>query len=74
MCVNGVFGTLCVGLFAQDTIMPGTTGQLLFGFIEIGTFLGYAGIFTLTTGYWLSRAPLLPKNHPYLGESLEHHF
>jgi hypothetical protein len=54
--------------------MPGTTGQLLFGFIEIGTFLGFAGIFTLTTGYWLSKAPLIPKNHPYLGESLEHHF
>jgi hypothetical protein len=55
-------------------IMPGTTGKLLFGFIEIGTYLGYVGIFTLTTGYWLSRASLVPKNHPYLGESLEHHF
>jgi Amt family ammonium transporter len=30
--VNGVFGTLAVGLFAQDAIMPGTTGNgLLFG-------------------------------------------
>lgn len=30
--VNGVFGTLCVGLFAQDAMMPGTTGNgLLFG-------------------------------------------
>lgn len=30
--VNGVFGTLAVGLFAQDSIMPGTTGNgLLFG-------------------------------------------
>lgn len=61
-----------IDLYMQ--IMPGTTGQLLFGFIEIGTFMGYAGIFALTTGYWLSKAPLLPKNHPYLGESLEHHF
>lgn len=30
--VNGVFGTLAVGLFAQDSIMPNTTGNgLLFG-------------------------------------------
>ncbi len=30
--VNGVFGTLCVGLFAQDSILPNTTGNgLLFG-------------------------------------------
>jgi Amt family ammonium transporter len=29
---NGVFGTLAVGLFAQDAIMPNTTGNgLLFG-------------------------------------------
>ncbi len=28
--VNGVFGTLCVGLFAQDKFMPGTTGDGLF--------------------------------------------
>ncbi len=30
--VNGIFGTLAVGLFAQDVFMPGTTGNgLLFG-------------------------------------------
>ncbi len=30
--VNGIFGTLAVGLFAQDQFMPGTTGNgLLFG-------------------------------------------
>ncbi|OGW90220.1 MAG: ammonia permease [Omnitrophica bacterium RIFCSPLOWO2_01_FULL_50_24] len=28
--VNGVFGTLCVGLFAQDWVSPGTTGNGLF--------------------------------------------
>lgn len=28
--VNGVFGTLCVGLFAEEAIMPGTTGNGLF--------------------------------------------
>jgi len=28
--VNGIFGTLCVGLFAEDAIMSGTTGNGLF--------------------------------------------
>lgn len=28
--VNGVFGTMCVGLFAQDVFLPGTTGNGLF--------------------------------------------
>ncbi len=61
-----------VDLYMQ--IMPGTTGVLQFGFIEAGIFLGYAGLFALVTGYWLSKAPLIPSNHPYLSESLEHHF
>ena len=61
-----------IDLYMQ--IMPGTTGKLQFGFIELGTFLFYCGLFTLVTGYLLSRAPLIPKNHPYLQESLEHHF
>lgn len=61
-----------VDLYMQ--IMPGTTEILQFGFIEIGTFLGYAGLFALVVACFLSRAPLIPKNHPYLNESLEHHF
>ncbi len=61
-----------VDLYMQ--IMPGTTGVLRFGFVEAGTFAGFAGLFALVTGYWLSKAPLIPKNHPYLEESLEHHF
>jgi len=54
--------------------MPGTSRSPVFGFIEIGTFLGYAGLFAGVVGYFLSRAPLIPKNHPYLEESLEHQF
>ncbi|MFC2112408.1 quinol:cytochrome C oxidoreductase [Bacteroidota bacterium] len=61
-----------IDLYMQ--IIPGTTGILQFGFIELGSFLGYAGLFTLVTGWYLSRAPLIPENHPYLSESLEHHF
>lgn len=61
-----------VDLYMQ--IMPGTTGSIQFGFIEVGSFIGYAGLFALVTGFWLSKASLIPRNHPYLGESLEHHF
>jgi hypothetical protein len=61
-----------VDLYMQ--IMPGTTGNLKVGFIELATFMGYAGLFALSTGYFLSKAPLIPANHPYLEESLEHHF
>lgn len=49
---NGVFGTLAVGLFAQDAIMPNTTGNgLLFGggmklLIAQGTGVLAVGIFT----------------------------
>lgn len=61
-----------IDLYLQ--IMPGTLGEASFGFIEIGTFLGYAGLFALVAGYALSRAPLIARNHPYLEESLQHQF
>ena len=55
-------------------IMPGVTGKAYFGLIEIGTFAGYAGLFALVVGTTLSKAPLVARNHPYLEESLYHHF
>jgi hypothetical protein len=59
-------------LFVQ--IIPGTTGILRFGWIEAGLFLGYAGLFALVVATTLSKAKLLPANHPYLEESLNHRF
>jgi Amt family ammonium transporter len=50
----GIFGTLSIGLFAQDSIMPGTTGNgLFFGggmklFTAQATGVVAVGIFTLT--------------------------
>jgi hypothetical protein len=55
-------------------IFPGSSIAVHFGFIEIGSFLGFAGLFILTTGYYLSNASLVPLKHPYIEESYHHHF
>jgi len=61
-----------IDLFVQ--IIPGTTGILEFGWIEAGLFLGYAGLFALIVAIALSKAKIIPVNHPYLDESLNHRF
>lgn len=60
-----------IDLYMQ--IMPGTVGAAAFGIIEAGLFLGFAGLFMLVFGYQLSKKNLVPKNHPYLEESIYHH-
>ncbi len=55
-------------------IWPNVVHESKFGLLEIGAFLGYAGIFSLVVSTWLAKASLVPKNHPYLQESLHHHF
>jgi len=66
-----LIGGYWIDLYLQ--IVPGVTGKNDFGYIEIGTFLGYAGLFALVIARTLSSASLVPKNHPYLGECLDHH-
>lgn len=44
-----------------------------FGILEIGTALGFIGLFTFTVLSALSKKPLIAKNHPFLQESLNHH-
>ena len=61
-----------IDLFVQ--IMPGTTGALKFGWISVGTFLGFAGLFSLVVATTLSKAKIIPFNHPYLDESMNHKF
>ena len=56
-----------------EMILPGVTGKLQIGFIEIGSWLGFLGLFIFVVGTTLSRANLIPKNHPLLDESLHHH-
>ena len=54
-------------------IMPGTMGEKSgFGIIEIGTTVGFIGTFAYLMLSSLSRVPLVPKNHPFLNESLHH--
>jgi len=55
-------------------IIPGTTGAIKFGWIGAGLFLGYAGLFALVVATALSKAKIIPVNHPYLDESLNHRF
>lgn len=58
-----------------NAVMPGTMKhQGSFGLMEIGTFLLFAGIFLKVTTWALSKAPLVPKGHPYLKESLQHEY
>lgn len=54
-------------------IMPGTVeAHRGFGFVEIGTAIGFVGLFTFLVMTKLSKHPLAPKNHPFLDESLHH--
>ena len=60
--MGGIFGTLAVGLFAQDSIMPGTTGNGLFfggGFsLLLNQFIGVAAVggavFAVSLVAWLA--------------------
>ena len=44
-----------------------------FGLLEIGTILVYAGAFLFVVLNGLTKSALVPKNHPMLQESLNHH-
>ena len=71
-----VIVVLIIGQYTElyYIIWPATVGAAKFGLLEIGTFLGYAGIFTFVVSTYLAKASLVPKNHPYLEESISHHF
>ena len=55
-------------------IMPGTVGtHWHIGIQEIGTFIGFIGLFTYVVLTSLSKVPLIQKNHPLILESKHHH-
>lgn len=51
----------------------GTPGFTLPGFPEIGTFIGFLGLFFYYTFSRLEKVSLLPRRDPYLMESISHH-
>ncbi len=71
----GISALLMVGLWISLSlqIMPGSYGVLKLGFIEIGIWLGYAGMYLLMVFTALSRIKVVPVNHPMLKESIHHH-
>lgn len=50
-----------------------TAGFTIPGLLEIGTFLGFIALFLFVFFNALSKTALVPKNDPYLEESLHHH-
>lgn len=70
ICIALIIGQW-IDLYQQ--IFPGTIHHVRIGFIEVGSFIGFLGLFSLVVGWSLSRMPLVPRNHPYLKESMEHH-
>lgn len=54
-------------------VVPGTLGELHFGFMEIGMFLGFLGLFLYVVFNAFAKAPMMVKNHPYLEESKHLH-
>jgi len=50
-----------------------TPGFTLPGLLEIGTFLGFLAGFLFVAFRNLTKASLVPKNDPYLPESVHHH-
>jgi hypothetical protein len=55
-------------------VMPGTVhGNHHLGFTEIGTALGFLGLFLFVIHSTLAKRPLMVQKHPYLDESLHHH-
>jgi len=67
---------LIVGQYVElyYEIWPIAVGNATFGLIEIGSYLGYLGLFIWVVTAWLAKANLVPVNHPFLEESLTHHF
>lgn len=71
VCIGIVFGHW---LDFYLMITPGTMQfDGGFGFIEIGATLMFLGAFLWVILTYLSKTPLVAKNHPMLEESLHHH-
>lgn len=75
---NGMLFVIVVLIIGQwvelyMSIMPNTIESHSITYIEVGTFIGYWAIFAAAVAWSLTKMRLVPKNHPYLQESLKHH-
>ncbi|MFL5764960.1 MAG: quinol:cytochrome C oxidoreductase [Bacteroidia bacterium] len=56
-------------------VMPGTVhANHHLGWIELGTALGFLGLMLYVIHSALAKRPLMIQKHPYLDESLHHHY
>lgn len=56
-------------------VMPGTVhAHHSLGWMEIGTALGFLGLMLFVVHKALAKRPLMVEKHPYLDESLHHHY
>jgi hypothetical protein len=72
-----VSGIIFVGhwLDVYMMVMPGTVmNNYQIGYLEIGMFVMFLGVFILLLLKNLTKAPLIKKNHPMLEESIHHDF
>ncbi|MGD9931248.1 MAG: hypothetical protein AB7U05_14605 [Mangrovibacterium sp.] len=76
LAMTPVIVLLMIGYYIElyYEIWPATVHDAKFGLLEIGAFLGYAGLFSLVVITYLAKASLVPVKHPYLEESVQHHF
>lgn len=76
MVMVPVIVLLMIGQYVElyYEIWPATIHEPKFGLLEVGSWLGYVGLFTLVVVTYLAKASLVPRNHPYIEESVHHHF
>ena len=54
-------------------IMPGTVGpNWKMGWFELGILAGFVGLVIYLVSNKLSKAPMVPQNHPFLKETIIH--
>ena len=73
--VTGIVIVIGHYLDVFNMVMPGTVGdQWSLGFVEIGAFAFFLGLFILIVFRSLEKAPLLAKKDPFTEESKRFHY
>jgi len=67
---SGIHGTMGHGTEHVSNFVSGFT---IPGLLEIGTFIGFLGLFMYVALQVMTKSALVPKNDPYLDESMHHH-